>query len=77
MRGDVARGIREILNNKGMLQRVVARRADITPQKLSDMLAGRATIHADDMPIIAKALDVPIEEIYREAEKASRSGNSD
>ena len=79
MKGDTARGIRAIIKRRGLVQKAVAARAGMSAQKLNDMLAGRATIHADDMPLIAEALGVRIEDIYYYAakEKASQRGNSD
>lgn len=60
----VANGIREIIEEKGMVQREVAKRAGFTAQQLNDMLFGRKIIRAEYIPAIAKALNVEIEELF-------------
>ena len=60
----VARGIKNIISEKGLIQKVVAQRAGFTEQQLSDMLNGRKVIRVDYLPSLAKSLDVKISDIY-------------
>jgi len=62
----VAENIERIIEEKGMKKKVVARRAGITDQKLSDMLAGRAVIRAEIIPNICHALDVEPNALYHQ-----------
>lgn len=63
-RDPIAMGIRSLINERGMIQRVVAERAGYTPQQLSDMLNDRKTIKAIDIVPISKALGVSVQEVY-------------
>ena len=60
----VARGIKNIISEKGLIQKVVAQRAGFTEQQLSDMLNGRKVIRVDYLPSLAKSLVVKISDIY-------------
>lgn len=64
MDGSVAIGIRKIIAEKGMRQKVVAERAGFTDQQFSDMLNGRKVIRAEYVLPIAKALMVDITELF-------------
>lgn len=55
---NIAENIREIIDEKGLKQCAVAKRAGFTAQKLSDMLAGRAVIKAENVPPLCNALGV-------------------
>lgn len=55
---NIANNIQEIIDEKGLKKYAVARMAGISGQKLSDMLAGRATIKAEHVPPLCKALGV-------------------
>lgn len=66
----LSEGIRKIIAQKGLKNLYVAERADFTPQELSDMLNGRRLIKACDIPGLALALGVEINEIYAAGEKA-------
>lgn len=59
-----AENISRLINEKGLKQVYVAEKAGFTPQELSDMLNGRRLIKACDIPKLALALDVEINEIY-------------
>lgn len=60
----VAMGIKNIIEEKGLVQRFVAKKAGFSEQQFSSMINGRKVIRACDMIPIAKALDVEIAEIY-------------
>ena len=59
-----AENISRLINENGLKQVYVAEKAGFTPQELSDMLNGRRLIKACDIPKLALALDVEINEIY-------------
>jgi len=60
-----------IIDEKDLKKKGVARRAGITGQALSDILAGRKVIKADMVPALAKAVDEPIPELFRDIEKGA------
>lgn len=62
----VAENIERIIEERGYKKKVVARRAGITDQKLSDMLAGRAVIRAEMIPNICHALGVEPNALYQD-----------
>ena len=58
-RDPIAMGIRSLINERGMIQRVVAERAGYTSQQFSDMLNDRKTIKAiDDGLLITHPFDI-------------------
>lgn len=59
-----ARGLREIIAEKGLKNLYVAEKAGFTAQELSDMLNGRRLIKACDIPRLAEALEVKTDDIY-------------
>lgn len=63
-RDPIAIGIKFLITQRGMIQRVVAERAGYTSQQFSDMLNDRKTIKAVDIVPISKALGVTIQEVY-------------
>lgn len=63
-RDPIAIGIKLLIIQRGMIQRVVAERAGYTSQQFSDMLNDRKTIKAVDIVPISKALGVTIQEVY-------------
>lgn len=63
-RDPIAIGIKFLITQRGMIQRVVAERAGYTSQQFSDMLNDRKTIKAVDIVPISKALGVSIQEVY-------------
>lgn len=63
-RDPIAMGIKFLISERGMVQKVVAQRAGYTSQQLSDMLNDRKTIKAVDIIQISKALGVSAQEIY-------------
>ena len=67
VQGNLAR----IIEEKGLVKKGVAKRAGISAQNLSDILVGRKVIRADMIPALAFAVDVPIEELFKNLEKGA------
>ena len=67
----IQRNLIRIIEEKGLVKKGVAKRAGMTQQALSDIIAGRKVIRADMVPPIAKALDVGIAELFDENEKGA------
>lgn len=62
---DVIENIKRIINEKGMKQSVVAERADLTPQELSNILNDRRKLlRVEYLPAIAGALNVDVCDLY-------------
>lgn len=57
-------GVAKIINEKGLKQIYVAKKAGYTAQELSDMLNGRKLIKACDIPKLAFALGTKSDDIY-------------
>lgn len=57
-----------VIEEKELLKKGVAKRAGISAQALSDIIAGRKIIRADMIPALAYAVDVPIQELFKELE---------
>lgn len=64
----VQRNVKRIIEEKGLLKKGVAKRAGMTSQSLSDIIAGRKVIRADMVPVLANALSVDVMELFREEE---------
>lgn len=62
----VQENIVRVIEEKGLVKKGVAKRAGITAQALSDIIAGRKTIKADMVPNLAAAMGVQITELFRE-----------
>ena len=60
-----------VIEEKGLLKKGVAKRAGMSQQMLSDIIAGRKVIRADMVPSLAAACDVPIPELFRDVEKGA------
>ena len=67
----VQANIQRIIDEKELKKKGVAKRAGLSAQMMSDMIAGRKVIRADMVPAIASALDVPIMELFRNVEKGA------
>ena len=63
---EVTDNIRRVIEQKGMVQRIVAERAGFNKHQFCDMLNGRKTLKAQYMPQIAAALGVTVAELYGE-----------
>ena len=62
--------LERIIEEKGLVKKGVAKRAGISAQALSDILAGRKVIRADMIPSLAHAVGVQIPELFKDEEKA-------
>lgn len=60
-----------VIEEKGLVKKGVAKRAGISAQMLSDIIAGRKVIRADMIPSLAAAVDVPIPELFKDIEKGA------
>lgn len=60
-----------IIEEKDLKKKGVARRAGITGQMLSDILAGRKVIRADMVPALASAVNEPIPELFKDIERGA------
>ena len=65
MNSTVPAAIERIIDQRGMKKCVVAARANMTPQMFNDMLNGRRLIKASDIVMIAQALDVTPNELFK------------
>lgn len=61
----VAENITKVIEEKGLKQRSVAERAGFSIQAFSDMLNGRKIIKISEVPIIAKALEITVNDLYK------------
>lgn len=66
----IASGIKRILNDKGLVQKSVARRAGFSEQQFSAMLNGRKIIKAADLVSISEALGVSVNDLFAAGEAA-------
>ncbi|HJA33227.1 MAG TPA: helix-turn-helix domain-containing protein [Candidatus Mediterraneibacter merdigallinarum] len=64
-----ADNISKLIEEKGLKQVYVAQKAGYKAQELNDMLNGRRLIKACDVPRLALALNVEINEIYESGKK--------
>ena len=62
-------GMKAIIAEKGLKQGHVAQKAGFTPQEFSDMMNGRRLIKACEIPRIAEALGVSVNDVYFAGEK--------
>ena len=60
----VANRIRQLMAQKGLLQKFVANAAGFSNQQFSDMLNGRKIIRVEYLPQIAQALGVEIADLF-------------
>ena len=60
----VADRIRQLIVQKGLLQKFVANAAGFSNQQFSDMLNGRKIIRVEYLPQIAQALGVEIADLF-------------
>ena len=60
-----------VIEEKGLVKKGVAKRAGMSAQMLSDIIAGRRVIRADMVPALAAAVDVPIPELFKDIEKGA------
>lgn len=62
----VQRNLVRIIDEKDLKKKAVARRAGLSGQALSDIIAGRKIIRADMIPALAGACGVEIPELFKE-----------
>ncbi len=60
----VSGNIRKIINEKGLIQKRVAQKADIEEKAFSNMLTGKKKICGTDLLNIAKALNVTPNDLF-------------
>lgn len=68
----VQRNVIRIIEEKGLLKKGVAKRAGMTAQALTDVIAGRKVIRAEMVPALANALEVGVAELFREEQNDER-----
>ena len=61
---EIVANVKEVITQKGMKQNIVAKRAGMSPQALSDIINGRKLLRVEHMPNLAHALGVDIEEFF-------------
>lgn len=66
MVGIVATNLSRIIEKKGYKKSAIARKANMKPQDISDILAGRKVIRADHIPLLAHALEVEPNDLFKE-----------
>ncbi len=69
-----ADNISRLIEKKGLKQVYVAEKAGYKAQELNDMLNGRRLIKVCDIPKIALALDVEINDIYESGKEVVPKG---
>lgn len=65
----VAENIKAIIEEKGLKQAIIAKRAGCSQQMLSDMLAGRKIIKVSDVVLLSSVLGVDANSLFRRREK--------
>lgn len=60
-----------IIDEKGLVKKGVAKRAGLSAQMFSDILAGRKVIRADMIPALAHAVGEPIPELFKDIERGA------
>lgn len=60
----VAANVTRIIKEKGYKQKAVAMKVGVTPQDFNSMINGRRLIKVSQVLLIAKALEVPVDELY-------------
>lgn len=60
----VSANIQRIISEKGLKKQYVAKKSDLNAQELSDMLNNRRVIKVNDVPKIARALEVSVSELF-------------
>jgi transcriptional regulator with XRE-family HTH domain len=57
--------IKDCINEKGIKQCVIARKAGISPKQFSAMMTGKRKIYADEYYFICEALNVTVNEFIK------------
>ena len=72
----VAENIKAIIEEKGLKQAIIAKRAGCSQQMLSDMLAGRKIIKVSDVVLLSSVLEVDANSLFRRREKETTKEKS-
>ena len=62
---EIRQRIKDCINEKGIKQYVIAKKAGLSPKQFSAMLTGRRKIYAEDLGPICAALNVPVDEFIK------------
>ena len=62
---EIRQRIRDCINERGIKQYVIAKKAGFSPKQFSAMMTGKRKIYADDIVPICAALNVPAEEFIK------------
>jgi len=62
---DVRDALKTAIDEKGYKRKIIAEKANLTPDKLSNILNKTRRLDANELLIICKAIDVPLEELIR------------
>lgn len=65
----VAKNIAEVIENKGLKQIYIAKKAGYSPQEFNDMLNGRRLIKVNDIARISSVLSLQIQRIRSSKEQ--------
>lgn len=76
-RDPVAEALRCIVREKGLVQKKVAERAGLKYQDLNRTLHGRRPLLARELPALAAACGVTVEEVYERAEELQQLMETD
>ena len=60
----VAENVKKIIDEKGLKQKVVAKKANFAQSAFNAMLQGRRIIKPCDVNAIAQALEIPVNTLY-------------
>ena len=72
----VAENIKAIIEEKGLKQVIIAKRAGCSQQMLSDMLAGRKIIKVSDVVLLSSVLGVDANSLFRRKESTKEKSNA-
>lgn len=61
----VASNVIKIIENKGLKQRVIAEKANMTAQALCDILNGRRILKVSEVNNLAKSLCVEVNDLFK------------
>ena len=69
---DVRIALKNIITARGFSQAAIARKANIAPQKLSDILNKRRRLDANEMFALCDAMEIPYSELRAPRNLAAR-----
>ena len=61
----VSETVSELIGEKGLKQAAIAKKIGVTQQQFNDMLNGRRVIKVSDIPLLAQALEVTPNQLFR------------